>query len=159
MEYAVREAELDDGETLLELWHGFTSYLSEFDERYEHKAEADERWLRYFENQLVDSKYGTVLLAEVDGEIVGVLEARIVGNHPIFRLENHGHVHGLFVRERYRGEGIGSALLDRAAAWFESEPRSADFYRINLLEGDDDAQKRLESYGLDPVERLYEKQL
>ncbi|ELZ88682.1 GNAT family N-acetyltransferase [Haloferax sulfurifontis] len=156
-----RHAENEDGSDILELWHGFTDHLSRFDDRYGHSDQADERWLRYFENQLVDSKYGTVLLAEVDGEDdpVGVLEARVMGDHPIFRLANHGYVHGLFVREEHRGAGVAGELLDAAAVWFKEEPRAVDYYRIDVLADDDTAAKMLESHGLDPVELVYEERL
>ncbi|MDY6764825.1 MAG: GNAT family N-acetyltransferase, partial [Halobacteria archaeon] len=114
MEFEIRHATLDDGEDLLNLWHGFTDHLSEYDERYKHKESADERWLDYFSNQLVDSKYGTVIVAEGNGKILGVLEARVMGNHPIFRLKNHGKITGHYVREGYRRQGIGSAMIEEA---------------------------------------------
>lgn len=161
MDYEVRQAAVDDGEEILELWHGFTSYLSEYDERYAHKESADERWLSYFENQLIGSKYGTVFVAEDNesGELIGVLEARVVGDHPIFRLSDHGYVNGLFVREDYRGHGIGEDLLDNAAEWFRTNPRDVEFYRIDVLEGDESGREVLEEYGLEPVERVYEQRL
>lgn len=160
MSITVRHATLDDGENLLELWHGFTANRAKFDERYEHKESADERWLNYFENQLVDSKYGTVIVAENgDDELVGVLEARVVGNHPIFRLENHGYINGHYVLEEHRNSGIGKTLLDKAYEWFASEPRDVNFYRVNVLEGNNDAEERYKKYGLEPVEHTYEGQI
>ncbi|MGQ4555365.1 GNAT family N-acetyltransferase [Halobellus sp. GM3] len=156
-----RHATEADGTDILDLWHGFTAHLSEYDDRYGHSEEANERWLRYFENQLVDSKYGVVILAESDDadEPIGVLEARVMGDHPIFRLENHGYVNGLFVREEYRNQGVAAALLDSAAAWFSEEPRDVDYYRIDVLAGDDAAAEMMESYGLEPVEHVYEQRL
>lgn len=161
MQYTIREADVDDGEDLLELWHGFTAHLSTYDERYGHKESANDRWLQYFESQLVDSKYGVVLVAEEgeSGDLVGILEARVMGNHPIFRLENHGYVNGHFVREEHRGEGVGTDLLDAAADWFGSEPRGVDFYRVDVLDGDDDAAALYSDHGLAPVEHVYEKRI
>ncbi len=156
-----RHATEADGEEILELWHGFTAYLSQFDERYEHTDQADERWLEYFRNQLVDSTYGTVLLAENDDddEFLGVLEARVMGDHPIFRLANHGYVNGMYVREAHRRKGIATHLLDAAAEWFREEPRGVDFYRIDVLAGEADAAAMLESHGLEPVEHVYEQRI
>lgn len=158
MEYEVRHAEEADGEQLLELWHGFTAHLSEYDERYAHKKDADDRWLSYFEGRLVDSKYGTVIVAEdPDGELIGVLEARVTGDHPLFRLDDHGYVNGLFVREPYRGERVGEDLLEAAEEWLTEPPRNVDFYRIDVLDGDDAAASALDSYGFEPAEHVYEK--
>lgn len=157
MDVDIRHAEADDGEALLELWHGFTEHLAEYDDRYRHRDTADERWLQYFENQLVDSKYGTVVVAEVDGDVVGVLEARVVGDHPIFRLDDHGVINGHYVREEYRGENIGHMLVEAAVDWFAADPRGVDFCRVDVLQGDDRAAAAYEDEGFEPVERVYER--
>jgi GNAT superfamily N-acetyltransferase len=161
MDVRTRHATEADGDEILELWHGFTAHLSKYDERYSHGDQADDRWLSYFENQLVDSKYGTVLLAESDeaDEPLGVLEARVMGDHPIFQLENHGYVNGLFVRDDHRQEGVAAALLDAAAEWFREDPREVNYYRIDVLADDDTAKRMLESHGLEPVEYVYEQRL
>lgn len=157
MELTVREATIEEGEALLDLWHEFTAHLSEFNDRYGAKEGAEEHWLSYFENQLVDSKYSAVLLAEnEDGEYVGVLEVRIVGEHPIFRLGRHGQIHGMFVRENARGEGVGRALLDTAESWLSEEPRGVEFYRIDAIEGDEEATAALRELELVPVKHTFE---
>lgn len=161
MSYEVRYATEEDGEELLALWHGFTDHLSEFDERYRHNERADERWLDYFKNQLVDSMYGTVVVAkhEPSEELVGVLEARIMGNHPIFRLRNHGYINGHFVEESHRGEGVGSAMLDLAHEWFEGSEKEVDFYRVDVLHGDEDSETFYLEQGFEPVEHVYERRV
>lgn len=161
MRYSVREATRADEDSLLELWHGFTAHRSQFDERYKHNENANERWLRYFENQLIDSKYGVVFVAEDDdtGELVGILEARVMGNHPIFRLEDHGQITGHYVPEAFQGEGIGHALIDAAAEWFARDPRAVDFFRVDVLDGNETANGVYRAAGMEPVEHTYEKQL
>lgn len=161
MTYDVRQATSDDGEELLELWHGFTDHLSKHDDRYRHKESANDRWLQYFENQLVDSKYGTVFVAEVEesGELVGVLEARIMGNHPIFRLQDHGYINGHFVREDHRGEGVGTELLEAVHEWFDQSDREIDFYRVDVIHGDDDSAEFYEANEFEPVEHVFEKSI
>lgn len=159
MEYDVRHAVADDGEELLALWHGFTDYLSTFDDKYRHRENADERWLHYFENQLLDSKYGTVVVAEGPDGLLGALECRVMGNHPIFQLENHGFIHGHYVREAYRGEGVGTALLETAEEWFAEDPRDVDFYRVRVMPGDEQAAQLYRNAGFEPVEHIYEKPL
>ncbi len=159
MTYEIRQATTDDGEELLDLWHGFTEHLSEYDDRYRHNESADERWLKYFENQLLDSKYGTVVVAEHEdsGDLVGVLEARVMGNHPIFRLQNHGYINGHFVDEEHRGEGVGSALLEAAHEWFTDSPKEVDFYRVDVIHGDDISEEFYENQDFEPVEHVFER--
>ena len=158
MSYTIRQATSEEGEELLDLWHGFTGHLSEHDDRYEHTEGADERWIQYFENQLVDSRYGTVIVAEheASGELVGVLEARITGNHPIFRLRNHGYINGHYVRPDHRGNDIGAALLDRVHEWFTDSSKDIDFYRVDVIHGDDYAAEFYRANGFLPVEHVYE---
>jgi ribosomal protein S18 acetylase RimI-like enzyme len=157
MDVTIRHADPDDGERLLELWHQFTEVLSQFDERYRHRESADERWLSYFENQLVDSKYGTVIVAEHEGELVGVLEARLTGDHPIFRLSDHGYINGHFVVGEYRERGIGDELIDAAVDWFAASDRDVSFCRVDVLEGDDRAESAYRRMGFEPVEHVYER--
>lgn len=161
MTYEIRKARSEDGDELLELWHGFTDHLSEYDDRYHHKESADERWLQYFENQLLDAKYGAVFVAEEEesGDLVGVLEARIMGNHPIFRLQNHGYINGHFVDDDHRGEGIGSALLEAVHDWFEDAAKDVDFYRVDVIHGDDASAEFYEANEFDAVEHVYERSM
>lgn len=159
MDVEIRHADTDDNEELLELWHGFTTHLSQYDERYQHKEDADERWSRYFENQLVDSKYGTVIVADAGDQLVGVLEARVTGDHPIFRLADHGYINGHYVREGYRDRNIGRRLLEAAVEWFGDSPREVEFCRVDVIEGDDDAAEAYEGLGFSPVEHVYERRI
>ncbi|WP_096389889.1 GNAT family N-acetyltransferase [Halopenitus persicus] len=161
MTYEVRHAESDDGEELLELWHGFTEHLSKYDERYRHKESANDRWLKYFENQLLNSKYGTVVVAEDadSGDLVGVLEARVRGNHPIFRLKNHGYINGHYVMEDHRNEGLGRRMVDVAHEWFAEDPREVDFYRVDVMHGDEDSAEFYRNQGFEPVEHVYERRV
>jgi ribosomal protein S18 acetylase RimI-like enzyme len=157
MDYEIRHAAEPDGPELLEIWHGFTDYLSEYDEKYRHRENADERWLNYFEDQLVNSKYGTVVVADGGDELLGALEARVEGNHPIFRLENHGFIHGHYVWPAYRGQGIGTAMVDAAEAWFAEEPRAVSFYRVRVMPDDDEVAAIYRNAGFEAVEHIYEK--
>jgi GNAT superfamily N-acetyltransferase len=57
-----------------------------------------------------------VLLARVDGEAVGFLDAFIRRN-PSMWEDTHCYIDNVFVREGVRGGGIGRALLKQAEAW------------------------------------------
>jgi len=159
MDVEIRKATEDDGPALLDLWHGFTEHLSQYDERYQHKESADDRWLRYFENQLLDSKYGVVFVAEDDTDLVGVLEARITGDHPIFRLSDHGYINGHYVVEGYRDEGIGADLVDAAMEWLADSERDVEFCRVDTIEGDEYARDAYADMGFEPVEHVYERRV
>lgn len=159
MDIEIRQATSDDVEPILELWHGFTEHLSQFDDRYQHKESADDRWVRYFENQLLDSKYGAVFIAVDDGNVIGVLEARLTGGHPIFRLSDHGYINGHFVHEEYRNTGVGEQLIEAALNWFAASDRDITFCRVDVLDGDESAHATYSELDFEPVEHVYERQV
>lgn len=82
-----------------------------------------------------------IFLAEAGGEVVGLSRADVLDADPIFRLrEDHrcGYVDQMYVREPYRDQGVGLALLQLCEDWFRAEglqhallhaaPRAARFY-------------------------------
>jgi ribosomal protein S18 acetylase RimI-like enzyme len=159
MDAQIRQAARDDGAALIDLWHDFTDHISDYDERYEHKDDANARWLEYFENQLLDSKYGTVFVAESGDDLVGALEVRVVGDHPIFRLKDHGYINGHYVKDEYRGVGVGEGLVDAATEWLRNHPRDIDCCRIDIIHGDEKAAAVYEKLDFDPIEHVYEREL
>lgn len=152
----VRTATAADAAPIEELWDGFAAILAEYDERFELEDDGKERWQSYFTNSLVESSRGDVLLAERDGEIVGTLEVRVVGGHPVFKFGQHGYAYGHYVHEAHRGEGIGTALLEAAERWFTE--KELPFWRIDVLHGESAAEV-YEEYGMQPMETVYEKGL
>lgn len=59
------------------------------------------------------------LVASVDGEMCGFLIGGEKAYAPFYAIEKMGHVSDLFVREAYRGHGVGTALLAAAEAAFK----------------------------------------
>ncbi len=153
----VRTATEDDAEEIMALWNGYAETLADYDERFTIEEGGREKWRTYFTTSLVESSRGDILLAEDgDGEVVGALEARVVGGHPVFNFGKHGQVYGHYVHEAYRDAGVGRALLEAAEEWFRE--REMDFWRIDVLHGVAEAAV-YESFGMRPMEAVYEKEL
>lgn len=152
----IRHAEQDDIELLLDLWKGYTDHLSNHDERYKHKDSAEERWQQYFENQLLGSKYGTVIVAENNDRIVGVLEARLKGDHPIFQIDDHGYINGHFVLEEFRETNVPEKMIEAALKWFKNDPHSVEYCRIDVLDSDQWMTDIYSNYGFDAIKNVYE---
>ena len=57
------------------------------------------------------------LLAEIDGDIVGVAEARAMDSSPLRRRVRLLHIHSMYVVPEHRRAGIGQALLDAVLEW------------------------------------------
>jgi len=153
----VRTATEDDAEEIMALWNGYAETLADYDERFRIEEGGREKWRTYFTTSLVESSRGDILLAEDgDGEVVGALEARVVGGHPVFNFGKHGQVYGHYVHEAYRDADVGRALLKAAEDWFRE--REMDFWRIDVLHAVAESAV-YESFGMRPMEAVYEKEL
>lgn len=161
MDYEIRNAEEDDADDILSLWYQYSDHLSDLDERYTHKEDAGDQWLDYFLNRMVGTSKAAVFVAdskEISG-LVGVIEVRAMGAHPIFQLDQHGMVFGHHVREEYQQDlGVEEALLDEAEKWFKNE-KNLPFYRVNILADNEYLEDTYEEYGLNQIEHTYEGDL
>jgi len=80
------------------------------------------------------SRSGIILVAEVDGRIVGAGGGYVIGSMENIECERYGFIEFLVVDENYRGRGIGRCLLldliDRLKAkgvteiYLEVDPRN-----------------------------------
>lgn len=155
MSVTVREARAEDADEILDLWRGFVDFLAPRDDRYDAREGAYEKWRSYFVNRMVDSEHATVLVAERDGSLVGAVEARVTGGHPVFKVSKHGRLYGHFVQEDHRGEGIGSDLVEAAEAWFED--KGLPYYRVSVLSWLPEVKEAYEDSGMEHVEWVMEK--
>jgi len=100
MEVHIRQISLDPFVTLGSDWRELTRrYFTEFSSR--------------------DDKL--VLVAVKGTDIVGFLTAMITTTLPIFVERNYGLLNDMFVKQEYRGKGIGKRLLMTATEWFKQK--------------------------------------
>ena len=96
----------------------------------------DEEWARY--NAEVGVRWDSrryQLMAELDGQIVGIAVYHIVGGV--------GHLDQLLVAKDYRGQGIGSQLLNE----FERRCRDAGCHKLTLETAEYQAREFYEKHG------------
>jgi GNAT superfamily N-acetyltransferase len=82
---------------------------------------------KYFQDRLSESAKSIVLVAEIEGELVGYLAAGYQdysyrAQNPIAELEN------MFIVESHRRQGIGTLLADALRVWAEA----ADVARLRV---------------------------
>lgn len=102
----IRFAQESDVDELLALVGELAAY-----ERLEHECQTDPIWFR--ESLFGEHRYAEALLAEVKGEVVGM--ALFFHGFSTFLGRPTLYLEDLFVRPRYRKQGIGRALLSRLA--------------------------------------------
>jgi ribosomal protein S18 acetylase RimI-like enzyme len=90
---------------------------------------------------------GRLLVADVDGRVVGFMSLIVQEDQPFVREEvrRHGYVLDLVVDEEWRGQGIGRALLSEA----ERLTREKGLKRlvIGVVSGNDAAERLYEDCG------------
>ncbi|WP_435317047.1 GNAT family N-acetyltransferase [Haloarchaeobius sp. TZWSO28] len=157
MKFQTRYAEEDDADDILSLWYQYSDQLSAIDDRYQHKEDAGEQWLDYFLNRMIGTSKAAVFVAESEAvdDLLGVIEVRVMGAHPIFQLEQHGMIFGHHVRKDYQNQGVEGELLDRAEEWFKHE-KNLSFYRVNILAANEYLEDVYEDYGLKQIEHTFE---
>lgn len=156
-EFEVRRARDADADAIVELWKGFVSFLAPRDPRYEARPGAYEKWRDYFRKRMVNSEHAAVFVAEADGELVGVIEARVTGSHPVFKVDTHGHLYGHFVTEAWRAKGVGEALVAAGEAWFRD--KGLPYYRVSVLSWLPGVKKAYEAMDMDHAEWIMERRL
>ncbi|WP_299954007.1 GNAT family N-acetyltransferase [uncultured Modestobacter sp.] len=94
-----------------------------------------ERFAANWGRLLADPETASVVVAEVDGEVVGFAQAVPSRDEPPVRAEE---LSTLYLRAAQHGSGLGQALLDAvlagrpASLWVaEQNPRAIAFYRRN----------------------------
>lgn len=111
----IRPATADDAAILARLRFEFRASFGAVEE-----AETDflprcERWIS---DRLRTGGSWSAWLAASDGSPVGTVWLQWIEKipNPVAELEWHGYITNLYVRERFRGNRLGTALLDTALA-------------------------------------------
>jgi ribosomal protein S18 acetylase RimI-like enzyme len=117
----IRPATQDDVTTIGALWEKLAIHHQTLDPRLPKPAQGgDELYAHRIGSQLGDA-YHRILVAEVNGELVGYVLGMIADYMPdIFIAESTGFLADIFVDEAHRGAGIGKKLVSELQAWFKS---------------------------------------
>jgi ribosomal protein S18 acetylase RimI-like enzyme len=74
--------------------------------------------VRYYDfDRLLKSRDSEVVVAELDGEIVGSGYVRIDAAEPFLRHRHHGYLGFMYVRPEYRGRGINGLVVEALERW------------------------------------------
>lgn len=117
--FRIRRARLEDLETILLLWTSFMEFLTRKETSFSLKDDYCKEYRRVLPRKIEDRKT-LVLLAEEE-EAIGYCITSIRYPLPILEQRPFGQVSDLYLKEEYRGAGIGEALVDYSSKWLREE--------------------------------------
>lgn len=116
----IRPARVEDVEAVLPLVAKIAALHESWDEsRFGARSGVPEMYDGWMRSH-AESDESVFLVAEREGRIIAFLIATIEFNIPIYRIEQYGFIHDLWVEEAYRNEGIARSMTMLALERFKS---------------------------------------
>lgn len=116
----IREAKIEDLDAVLNLCHQLVLYDYKFDNTLDRNW-ADSAIGRGLFTARIVNHDGIVLVADLDGQIVGYLIGGLIEPIPYRKVKVLAELEEIFVLDVYRSYAIGSKLLDRFYKWCRAE--------------------------------------
>ncbi len=120
MSVVIREAKKEELDIIVELWYDLATMHQDMMDGYDLSEDAKEQWKDFVEDGLKREGMCT-FVAEDEDELIGFLNVVIRERLEIFEDTEIGMILDVFIKEKRRGEGIGSLLTERAEDWIKSK--------------------------------------
>lgn len=117
--FVLRHAGVEDLDRIKPLWHSLYQHQFEHGMLLRLPADAYDAWLKSIAPFL--GRFASVVVAEVDGEIVAFVAGRVRTLPPYFGSATIGAISEVFVAETHRSGGIGRRLLAFSLEWFKAQ--------------------------------------
>lgn len=118
LNYTIRKAKLTDVDEITELNIELMQYHKKYDSYYIIVKNA-RALVKKHTKLKIKSRNALVLVAEVDGKIIGYLKAEIKKHNPIYTNNVIGNLGDEFVITKYRRYGIGKELTKEFLKWLK----------------------------------------
>jgi ribosomal protein S18 acetylase RimI-like enzyme len=115
------------------------------------RTEVDRRARELFSAQL-RARTETILLAELGGEVVGILRCVESMGSPLLDPARYAYVSSVYVRPEARRRGVLRALVSEAERW--SRARGLEQMRLHNVAGSVAAERAWEALGFAVVEQV-----
>lgn len=112
----IRKAELRDLATLLEFEQSIIEYERPFEELMQ-----TENFNYYDLKEFMVSDDAEVLVAEVDGQLIGSGFARLKGSRHYLRDEYYAYLGFMYVDPKHRGKGVNQLIVKRLIDWSKNK--------------------------------------
>ncbi|MFD2564481.1 GNAT family N-acetyltransferase [Aquimarina rubra] len=120
----IRPAKIEDLLTLLD----FEQKLIEAERPMDSTLKSGEKISYYDLGEYIKSDHTEVVVAEVDGEVVGSGYGQIRDRKEFFKQPKMGYIGFMYVKEAFRGQGISQQIIQYVSDWFAAK----DIHEIQL---------------------------
>ena len=148
---SVRPADLDDLASVVELRLALLREYADHPMYGRLRPDAMPRAYELYRGQLT-AHNEQIFVAEVDGEVVGVLRCVDTPSSPLLYPERYCYVSSVYVRPQSRRRGVLRALLAAAEDWCEG--RGIDEMRLHNATSSGVAERTWSSLGFEVVEHV-----
>ncbi len=131
----IRKARPRDVDALVGLWIEFMDFHTALDSGFVRAVDAADRWAAYITERIEDCCFA-VLVAEIDGEVVGYVVATEIQYPPITTIRSYGFLQEIAVTEKHRKRGIGRRLFEAAEQWLLDRGVSRIEVKVDVLNPD-----------------------
>lgn len=136
----VRPAQKDEIVTLLTFEQGIVTAERPFD------STLKEGEIHYYDLiHLIESPEAEVVVAEIDGELVGSGYALIKEAKPYLKHTHYAYLGFMYVKPRYRGQGVNKVILEALKQWSGSQ--NIREIRLEVYDDNTVAKKAYEKAG------------
>ncbi len=112
-----------------------------------------------FVSHLLSEENGVVLVAELEGEVIGLVQLAVFDERygPYRRKHPHAHIGDIVVSGEHRRAGVGRMLMDAADGW--AKARGAEEIELTVWNFNSNATALYESLGYKTTKRTLLKPL
>lgn len=108
----IREATLEDMETLLQFEQGVISAKRPFD------PTLQDSHINYYDlNEFITAPHIYLAVAELDGELIGSGYSRIETSKIYLKHRQHAYLGFMYVLPQHRGKGVNKLIMDALKDW------------------------------------------
>ena len=119
-EINTREAVENDVLAMVELWKEMMDLHKIFDALHTRREDGHEKFAEFIGSNIAKEDW-IVLVAEVNGKIIGFIQAKLSEYPPVIRTTKYGEIMDIAVKESYRRKGAGQKLVEEVKSWFKSQ--------------------------------------
>ncbi|KYK36399.1 MAG: GNAT family N-acetyltransferase [Theionarchaea archaeon] len=157
MDFTVRKAIPCDAETVARLYLQFWEVHKDIDPLIELK-ESPTRANQIEEAKKAIRKRTTYILVAVEketNEVVGFIEFLIKKNEDCFKIKEYGYLDACVTDKKHRRKGVARELTKAAITFFKE--KGITYVRTNIYNGNEPAQKVLQTLGFNPQSTIMMK--